>query len=66
MLAKDKGNINSIVDKGDFQVGHWLRIPLPMQEARVQSLDREDFICHGTTKLVCHDYWSPHFRTSAP
>lgn len=56
MLAKDKGNINSIVDKGDFQVGHWLRIPLPMQEARVQSLDREDFICHGTTKLVCHDY----------
>ena len=29
-----------------------------MQETRVKSLIREDPICCGATKIVCHNYWS--------
>ena len=34
-----------------------LRICLPMQGTRIQSLVREDPTHHEATKPVCHDYW---------
>ena len=37
-------------------VAQWLRIRLPMQGARVQSLVREDPTRHGATKPVSHNY----------
>ena len=39
-------------------VVQWLRIHLPMQETWVQPLVWEDPMCHGATKLVCHNYWA--------
>ena len=39
-------------------VVQWLRICLPMQGTRVQSLVQEDPTCHRTTKPVCHNYWA--------
>uniref|UniRef100_A0A8C6FBZ8 Hikeshi-like N-terminal domain-containing protein n=1 Tax=Monodon monoceros TaxID=40151 RepID=A0A8C6FBZ8_MONMO len=41
---------------GTSLVAQWLRICLPMQGTRVQSLVREDPTCHGATKPVCHNY----------
>ena len=38
----------------------WIRIWLQMQGTRVWSLVWEDPICHGATKPLCHNYWSPH------
>ena len=44
----------------DFSGGYsWIRICLPMQGTWVQSLVREDSTCHGETKFLCHNYWSP-------
>ena len=43
---------------GTSLVVQWLRILLPMQGARVQSLVQEDPTCCGTTKPVCHNYWA--------
>ena len=40
-------------------VVQWLRILLPVQGTRVQSLVWEDPTCHGATKPVRHNYWSP-------
>ena len=37
-------------------VAQWLRIHLPMQGTRVQSLVQEDPTCHGATKPVHHNY----------
>ena len=43
-----------------FPCGYsWIRIRLPMQGTWVQSLVREDSTCHGETKFLCHNYWSP-------
>ena len=39
-------------------VVQWLRIYVPMQETRVQSLIWEDPTCHGATTSV-HNYCSP-------
>ena len=39
-------------------VAQWLRIRLPMQGTRVWGLVREDPICHGATKPMCHNYWA--------
>ena len=39
-------------------VVQWLRICLPMQGTRVQSLVWEDSTCCGTTKPVHHNYWA--------
>ena len=39
-------------------VAQWLRICLPMQGTRVQSLVWEDPTCCRATKLVCHNYWA--------
>ena len=36
-----------------------IRIRLPVQETRVRSLVWEDSTCHGATKSMCHNYWSP-------
>ena len=44
----------------DFPGGPAVRIHLPMQGTWVQSLVWEDPICHGATKPLCHNYWSPH------
>ena len=41
-------------------VVHWIRIHLPMQGTRVQSLVQEDSTCHGATKPVGHGCRSPH------
>ena len=36
-------------------VARWQRIHLPTQETRVQSLIREDPLCHGATEpTLCH------------
>ena len=43
---------------GASLVAQWLRIRLPRQGARVQALVREDPICCGATKPVCHNYWA--------
>ena len=37
-------------------VVEWLRICLPVQGTRVQSLVWEDPACHGAAKPVCHNY----------
>ena len=37
-------------------VVQWLRTHLPMQGTWVRSLVREDPMCHGATKPVCHDF----------
>ena len=42
----------------------WLRICLPMEGTRVQSLVREDPTCHRATKPVGHNYWSPQATTT--
>ena len=39
-------------------VAQWLRIHLPMQGTRVQSLVRKDPTCCGATKPVHHSYWA--------
>ena len=44
---------------GTSLVVQWLRIHLPMQGTRVQSLVREDLTCRGATKPMCHNSWSP-------
>ena len=36
-------------------VAQQLRICLPMQGARVRALVREDPMCRGATKPVCHN-----------
>ncbi|KAJ8791263.1 hypothetical protein J1605_020703 [Eschrichtius robustus] len=37
-------------------VAQWLRIRLPMQGARVQTLVQEDPTCHGAIKPLRHNY----------
>ena len=44
--------------RGTPLVAQWLRIRLPMQGTRVQSLVREDPTCWGATKPVRHNYWA--------
>ena len=45
---------------GTSVVVQGLRIHLPMQGPRVQSLVQEDLTCFGATKqLVSHNYWAP-------
>ena len=39
-------------------VAHWLRIHLPMQGTRVQSLIQGDPTCLGATKPLRHNYWA--------
>ena len=39
-------------------VAQWLRVPLPMQGARVQALFREDPTCCRATGPVRHKYWA--------
>ena len=39
-------------------VVQWLRICLPLQGTRVQSLVREDPTCCGATKPMRHNYWA--------
>ena len=41
---------------GTSLVAQWLRIRLPMQGTRVQSLVWEDPTCHGATKTMRHSY----------
>ena len=43
---------------GTSLVAQWLRIYLPMQGTRVQALVRDDPICRGATKPMCHNYWA--------
>ena len=38
-------------------VGQWLRISLPIQQIQVLPLVREDSICFGATKPMCHNFW---------
>ena len=44
--------------RGTSLVVQWLRIHLPMQGTRVQSLVWEDPTCRGATKPVSHNYWA--------
>ena len=58
------GTYNSIAKVSNSATGpqkvrivvQWLRIGLPMQGTRVQSLVQEDRTRHRTTKPVCHTY----------
>ena len=43
-------------------VMQWIRICLPMQGTRVQSLVWEDFTCHRATKPSCCNSWSPRLE----
>ena len=43
---------------GTCLVAQGLRIRLPMQGTRVQTLVREDPTCRGATKPVRHNYWA--------
>ena len=43
-------------DVGTSLVAQRLRIRLPVQGTRVGPLVREDPICRGATKPVCHNY----------
>ena len=49
-------NIHLKISRGTSLVAQWLRICLPMQGTRIQSLVQEDPTCRGTTKPVCHNY----------
>ena len=40
-------------------VAQWIRMCLPLQGTQVRSLVQEDSTCHGATKPMCHNYWSP-------
>ena len=42
--------------KGTSLVAQWLRVRLPMQGTRVQSLVWEDPTCHRSTKPMRHNY----------
>ena len=51
--------MSTVVSKMPFRaspVAQWLRVRLPMQGTRVQSLVREDPTCPGATGLVSHNY----------
>ena len=41
---------------GNSLVVQWLRIHLPVQRTRVQSLVQEDPTCCGAAKAMCHNY----------
>ena len=43
---------------GTSPVIQWIRIHLPVEGTRVQSLDQEDSTCLGATKPMCHNYWA--------
>ena len=43
---------------GTSLVAQWIRICLPVQGTRVQSLIQEEPACHGAAKPVCHNYWA--------
>ena len=46
------------VNTGTSLLAQWLRILLPTQRTRVQSLVQEDPTCCGATKPMCHNYWA--------
>ena len=43
---------------GTSLVAQWLRIRLPMQGTQGRTPVWGDPTCHGTTKLMCHNYWA--------
>ena len=43
---------------GTFLIVQWIRIFLPMQRTRVQSLVWEDLTCLRATKHMHHNYWA--------
>ena len=55
-MSKWSKNWKLKVVYGTSLVVQWLRIHLPVQGTRVQSLIREDPTCCGATKPVCHNY----------
>ena len=55
----EKEDVWKRITLGTSLVAQWLRICLPMQGTRVQSLVREDPTCHsGATEPVHHNYWA--------
>ena len=53
---KKKASLKNLLDEGTSLVVQRLRIHLPMQGTRVQSLFQEDPTCRGTTRPVSHNY----------
>ena len=47
-------------------VAHWIKIHLPRQGSRVQSLLQEDSMCPRETKPTSHNYWACTPRAWAP
>ena len=52
---EEKSNIKKL-NAVTSLVAQWLRVCLPMQGTRVQSLVQEDPTCCGATKPVHHNY----------
>ena len=63
-ILEGKQVIKKIRNHWTSLVVQWLRIRLPMQGTRVQSLAREDSTSLRATKPMRHIYWSP--RTLEP
>ena len=57
-MASSQKVCKEMTDNGDgtSQVVRWVRISLPMQGTRVQSLAWEDPTCRGATKPVCLEH----------
>ena len=53
-------------ERGTSLVVQCLRIPLPMQATRVQSVFWEDPMCCRTPKPTSHNYWAREPRACAP
>ena len=49
-----------VSELGTSLVAQWTGIHLPTQGTWVWSLVQADPTCRGTTKPVCHNYWSLH------
>ena len=58
ILMSDRADFKVESYQGTSLVVQWLRVRLPMQGTRVQSLVLEDPTCHGATKSMCHNYWA--------
>ena len=56
--ALNPKDTNSREGKGVPLVVQWIRIRLPVQRIRIQSLAWEDLTWHGATKPVCRNYWA--------
>ena len=58
--------LNKTIQDRASLVIQWLRMHLPMRGTWVWPLVWEDPTCHGATKPMYRNYWSPHSRAHVP